>query len=274
MTDLAKLIFDPYSRQARLYPALLTLIPLLVTVWTLWPEAIDLATVKGLGGIGVAFGGLYALASYARSCGKRVEKRLLADWGGWPTTIWLRHRSTFLQQPTLARYHQHLHDHVPNWVRPTPQEEQTDPQRTDMQYASAVDWLKEQCRGKNYPLVESELAEYGFRRNLRGLRGTGIVQCLAGIFVAFAVTAYRDAGELNVAVFLDPHHLWELISRSAAGLAILFNAISVTLWLMVVRDNWVRESADHYARALLANCDGVKSIPARRAKKTVTASLP
>lgn len=86
MTDLLKLIFDAYSRQARLYPALLTLVPPLTLIAALWPDLLTLTSLPGLVGFTAAFGVLYALASFARSRGKQVEKRLLKVWGAWPTT--------------------------------------------------------------------------------------------------------------------------------------------------------------------------------------------
>lgn len=273
MTELLKLIFDSYSRQARLYPALLTLVPPLAVIAALWPQFVTLTSVPGLVGFAAAFGVLYALASFARSRGKRVEKRLLKAWGAWPTTIWLRHRSTFVQKPTLARYHQFLADHVPEWVKPVEADEQADPDKADSYYASAVDWLKEQCRGADFPMVEKENAEYGYRRNLRGVRNMGVALCIGSVILALAVLEYRSGGSQSVSTFLQPGHLWAQLS-SAAGAAVLFNLFAVAAWLTTVNDGWVREAADQYARALLANCDGTRTIATALPKQGTMATQP
>lgn len=262
MTELMKLIFDAYSRQARLYPALLTLLPAAATIGALWPVVLTPTTLHGVAGIAIACGMLYGLASFARSRGKRTEKRLLASWGAWPTTIWLRHGSTFVQPPTLVRYHQFLQAHVPGWVLPTKADEQADLAKADSYYASAIEWLKEQCRGKDFPLVEKENAEYGFRRNLRGLRLIGITVCLVGIATAIAILEYRFGYSQTASGFFHPRYLWNLLNQSAASAAVLLNLLGLLGWGAIVNDEWVREAADQYARALLANCDGLKPSPA------------
>lgn len=273
MTDLLKLIFDAYSRQARLYPALLTLVPPLTLIAALWPDLLTLTSLPGLVGFTAAFGVLYALASFARSRGKQVEKRLLKVWGAWPTTIWLRHRSMFVQKPTLARYHQFLADHVPDWVRPLEADEQADIEKADSYYASAVDWLKEQCRGPDFPMVEKENTEYGYRRNLRGIRNVGVSVCIGGIIAALGMLEYRYGGSESVSAFIQPRHLWALLS-SATGAAIVFNLFAVAAWLTTVNDDWVREAADQYARALLANCDDSRTIAAMLVKQGTVATQP
>lgn len=271
MTELLKLVIDPYSRQARLYPALLALSPPIAIIGALWPDVLAPVTVQRIAGFAIAFGVLYALASFARSRGKGTEKRLLKIWGGWPTTIWLRHRSAFVQAPTLARYHQYLSEHVPGFALPSKAEEQADPEKADVYYASAIEWLKEQCRGKDFPLVEKENAEYGFRRNLRGLRNTGIALCLAGIVGAITVLELRSGIGQSISGLLHPMYLWQLLSQSNVGAAVLLNMLAVVGWLSIVSDTWVREAADQYARALLANCEAAKARSIKRVKKEATA---
>jgi len=264
MTDFFRLIFDPYSRQARLYPALLTLLPPISIILAFWPNLLAPTSVKVVVGFATAFGLLYLLASFARSRGKRVEKRLLAAWEAWPTTIWLRHRGGFLKEPTLARYHEYLTKNVPGLKMPTQADELADAAKADIQYASAVEWLKEQCRGKAHALVEKENTEYGFRRNLRGMRPTGVCLCVVGTFAAtLAMLAQADSGMLT-----QPAHLWFMNAKSPISAAIILNIVVTGAWLVFVNDSWVREGADQYARALLANCESVGGTkPTRRARK-------
>src|SRR5882724_11130102 len=98
MTDLMRL-FDSYSRQARLYPSLIFLLPPLFTTIAWYPDLLTSSAAATALTLATSCGLLYALASFARSRGKSIEQRLLAQWGGWPTTLWLRHRDTNLPTP-------------------------------------------------------------------------------------------------------------------------------------------------------------------------------
>ena len=256
MVDLSKL-FDSYSRQARLFPGLLTLFPIILTAIALFPRLVTSSWGATLVTIGTSCGLLYGLSVLSRSRGKAVEKRLLAEWGGWPTTIWLRHREEHLPGPVLARYHAFLAKHVPFFVIPSAQQESLDPKAADAMYASAVKWLSERCRGKAFPLVEKENAEYGFRRNLRGLKPIGITACLVALLISTLAIAWRyDAVMPAIASLSMPSLLKALAAIKPAALgAICIDLAALLAWIAIVRDGWVRDAGDQFARALLACCD-------------------
>ncbi len=170
MIDIGKLL-DPYNHQARLYPALITLLPPLALVAT-WLPALA-STGEIVLSIAAACGLLFLLADLARSMGKALEKRLLKKWGGWPTTAVLRHRDGTLSADVKKRYHRFLAKQKLVGALPTAADEQSDLARADEKYAAAVMWLKEQCRGDAFSLVDKENTTYGFRRNLAGLKKAG-----------------------------------------------------------------------------------------------------
>ena len=87
-------LFDTYSRQARLQPALLALFPLFVTVAVWVPALYKFAA--GLIGLAVACGAIVYLAHLARAWGRKAEDCLFATWGGKPTTLWMMHRDRHL----------------------------------------------------------------------------------------------------------------------------------------------------------------------------------
>ena len=190
MVDLSKL-FDSYSRQARLFPGLLTLFPIILTAIALFPRLGTSSWGATLVTVGTSCGLLYGLSVLSRSRGKAVEKRLLVEWSGLPTTIWLRHREAHLPPPVLARYHVFFAKHIPLFLAPSAEQERGDPKAADGMYASAVKWLQERCRGQAFPLVEKENAEYGFRRNLRGLKPIGITACLVALLISAFAIAWR-----------------------------------------------------------------------------------
>lgn len=245
MTELLR-IFDPYSRQARLYPALLTLLPLLVAVLVWFPSLLTMGHLVLT--IIAACGVLYLLSDIARSRGKRVEPSLLAEWGGWPTTIWLRHRDNHLSGETRRRYHQFFARQPLLGVMPSEAEENVDQRAADEKYASAAEWLKEQCRGASFPLVEKEVAAYGFRRNLLGLKPFGIVLSLASIAFPALWTL------VSTRSLYESTRVYGNLQPGALG-SVAFGLIALVAWIFVVKRTWVREGGDQYARALLSNCD-------------------
>ncbi|WP_108523300.1 hypothetical protein [Bradyrhizobium algeriense] len=138
ITDL----FDSCARQARLFPGLLMVLPPLMTALAWFPQLFLSNVGTTLLTIAVSCGLLYALGSWARTRGKNIEGSLLKQWGGWPTTLKLRHAGP-LNPLTLARYHDFLRQNVPHWLPPTLDEENANPAKADGAYNSAVIWLKE-----------------------------------------------------------------------------------------------------------------------------------
>ena len=260
MTDLTKL-FDNYSRNARLYPALLTLFPALISFVAWFPQyatsKLGLALISILATCGV----LYVLAVFSRTLGKKQERRLLKEWGGWPTTIWLRHSSPQLSHNTRARYHAFLSGHVPGLVLPSQKQELADAVRADQAYASAVKWLQEQCRGEDFTLLHKENTEYGFRRNLLGLKCLGLTVAALALIISWILVLAKGPAPLasqSAAVWV----LTVLTKTSPLIVgAMVLDLLAIVVWLIVVQDSWVREAGDRYAEALLACCDRLNKVP-------------
>jgi hypothetical protein len=253
MLDVKRL-FDPYDRRARLYPALLTLLPLIVLSLTWWPGLVPIGqTVLA---IAVTSGLLYLLSDYARTLGKRLEPDLKRAWGGWPTTIWLRNSDSHLSLPTKRRYHDFFLKRLGAAAIPTPNEEIARPHYADEKYDACVAWLKEQCRGDDFPLVAKENATYGFRRNLLGLKPIGVAICLVALVAPMAkvlVGSHRGLSGFQVpGAFIRPYSSLSAATLGALSFALL---MLLGLWLLTVRRNWVREAGNQYARTLLAACD-------------------
>ena len=269
MINFVSMFDAAYGRQARLYPGLLTLFPPLLTVIAWSPALITSSIGATLLTIASSCGLLYGLAVVSRTQGKRVEQRLFRRWGGWPTTIWLRREGGYLQPQTLDRYHRFLAANVPGLALPTSEEEKQDRRESDSAYASGVKWLQEHCRGTEFPLVEKENAEYGFRRNLLGMRPIGLTTTFlaVGISLLPVIDAHRDLGLAPSGFFLE--QIWRVIEGlPPTVIAItIIDILAIVGWLAIVRDQWVRAAGDQYARALLARCDKL-SIPGGKLQLT------
>jgi hypothetical protein len=245
--------FDRYDIVARLLPAILVVLPLWATALAWLP---DLQSLKGLGGAGMGLMALGVLgARVARRAGKRRERALWCCWGGSPTTLALQHRSGLLDSHTRARYHRFLEAHVPDFRAPSIEDESNAPREADERYESATRWLREYTRDTHrFPLLFKENINYGFARNLWGLRIWGVLSCACAL-VTWISMSFLTGGDKP----------WDREPLPFAAAA-LGGLVLVVLVGWVTR-GWVREAADSYARALLAVCDEVPGVGHRSAKE-------
>lgn len=233
--------FDQYDRKARLEPALLTVFPVIVTLVLWFPQLQSLS-----GGIISFLGivGIFALmVRISRNAGYKKQSHLKQIWRGMPTTKMLRHRDSTIDKITKARYHKYLQDNISGMLLPTVDQESVNPDEADQLYESAINWLRERTRDKGrFPLVFEENCNYGFSRNLCGLKPWGlIISVLSLVGSGFAISLLYKTNLYSV-----PVHILGTI---------ILSLISIFIWLILITPNWVKSSAEAYARALLANCD-------------------
>jgi hypothetical protein len=248
LNDFAKL-FDPYDREAHLFPAVLMLAPALLFVVVAYPKALLGDFPKNVVVIVILLALAYVLSGLARAAGKSVQSRLYDAWGGPPTTTMLRHRDTSLDDVTKGRYHVTLTRMCAGIHWPSATDEAADPTAADATYASAVGVLRARRRGEDYALVLKENASYGFRRNMYGLRLSAIVLALLVAALALGLLIAQIHGSPSSArvatIAADPR--FGLITLAALTIAVS--------WFCFVRPSWVRQAARDYARALLNTID-------------------
>lgn len=236
-------VFDTYGRNARLYPAMLIMVPLLAlpTVLDSVQKASHVALVAVLG---VAL--LYALSHAVRALGKRAESRLLKQWNGLPTTRWLLWNDATLDATSKSRYHEYLRSK--GLTMPSPQDELKDPEGSREKVASAITWLRNNRRGDTYRILNAENAAYGFRRNLYGSKSIGILLAVvcAGINAGLTIVVLSQASALTI----------EAVTNVAMEVRVgLVVSLAWLIGWLFVTPAWVRESAELYAKALLETCD-------------------
>lgn len=249
-------LFDGYNRQARLYPSLLSIIPLLLAIFSIFPELIGSHIAASIVTITSSCGILYFMSTVARTRGKKIETRLLKEWGGWPTTHLLRH-SGGLDVHTRSRYHKFLEGQIVNLKFPSSDEEKNRPSDADLVYESAIKWLKEQTRGKEFSILLHENAHYGFRRNMRGMRLIGIIVNLIAFFalLSFDISRYCtiDIASMKI-ILVDTIRIFGHDNMLILG-AMALNVFFIFVWIVLVTDEWVKEAAAQYASSLLASID-------------------
>ena len=248
--------FDPYTLRARIYPSLVVALPFGLVLFALLPgQPIFVTALFGLLG---TLGGTAVLAQLGRELGRRKEPKLWEGWGGPPTTRLLRHR----RLPDDVVLATGLRRQVEDWVGsplPTQQEEDACPAWADGKYAAAVASLREATRdASRFPLVFSENTNYGFRRNLWGLRpigsSTAVVLSVVSLTL-FSLTVWgRPWPDPWWDVFINP----DSVAVVRLVIAIVETAISA-FWLLWVKPSWVKAVADTYALRLFESIHILKS---------------
>ena len=169
MFDWLKPVLDPYDRKARRRPALLCSVPLVALIVLLIPQ---LGPIWGSISGGVVYsGGSMLLIQVSRDLGKGLEERLFQTWGGRPSAAMLRNADGRLDKPTKERYRTFLSESIPGLTLASAEGERENPEKAHAGYESANRWLLEQTRDHaRFGLLFTENINYGFRRNLLGLK--------------------------------------------------------------------------------------------------------
>lgn len=235
--------FDVYTRRARLQPALIAVLPITFAAIACFPsDFLGLATIVTLS---ITCGGIALLAQIGRNLGKQKEPKLFASWGGKPTTRMLRHKDTD-NKVILGLRHKKLQALIPDIQIPNLQEEQNDPQHADEIYEACTEFLIKKTRdpdiSKKVPLIFEENCNYGFHRNLWGLKPIGITLSIFGFLTVGAFIVY------NILI----------MKVAPSPLTIIGGIIDfflLTIWIFIITPNWIKPIAESYAKRLLESCD-------------------
>lgn len=235
-----KVPLDSYSLRARLFPAILVVLPAITGAATWLPfNSFAWKTLAAFGAL-AAFAVL--LSHLARDMGKRKEPALFQLWDGPPSTRFLRHRDATLPQATRDRYRSRLAVLVPGIELPSIRSENARPHVADSIYASCNDWLREKTRDREkFRLLFEENVGYGFRRNLWAMKPAATLLAAVSTLAAGSRIAFEflAAKELSI----------------DAVVSLVIGVSMLVWWLFRIRPEWVAQSADAYAQRLLAACD-------------------
>lgn len=237
-----KFPLDHYSRNARLLPALIIAIPISTTLAGFGSSVSSaVATVLAAGS---ALGLTPLLAQLGRDKGKEKEANLFRLWGGKPSVAKMRYREPSLNCVTRMRYITKAKKLLSLGKWPTPEDEAKDPEGADRNYEALTNVLLERTRDtQRYPLIYAELVNYGFRRNLWGLKPLGTISSFVSLLASVAQVIYQ----LRLV-----HHASPL-----AISAVVIDASLLWAWTSWITPAWVRITADAYAERLLSSLEQV-----------------
>lgn len=249
LDDFVAKVTDPYDRRARLYPALLCLLPLFALITLLC--APNASALTGVVTLAVSCGGLFLMTNICRELGKRLEEKLFNEWGGKPTTQLLRHRDSVVDSITKRRYHAFLAAKI-NTVFPDAEQEKSDPAKADQAYQSGARWLLDHTRpeaGKQFDLLFRDNITYGFRRNALGVRPLAILVAIGCLFWTLAKEHVIGAS----GKILDWSALTQLSPAAIASFAV--SGVMLLVWILFFTKTSLRTSAFSFAQTLLRTCD-------------------
>ena len=248
---MTEMKFDSYSIYARAFPIYITLLPVALVLFPILPAGYDWK----LGGATavVLLPLCYLCRQIGGDKGRKLESALWDKWGGPPTTRFLRHCNSEFNQVTRNRIHDKLRSL--GLQVPSQNEQDQNARAADIQYESCTDELRHRTRdSKRFYLVFTGLTEYGFRRNLLGLKPVGLLLTILSFVVCL------------VMMFVS----WDPAKPSVLDIAAGFlNIVLLINWLLGVTENSVKLTADRYARFLLEAAldleveDGNNSLPER-----------
>jgi hypothetical protein len=189
-----------------------------------WYSAIGFgALTEGVVGVG--------LAHLARIPGTRLEAKLCRRWGGLPTRRWLRPTDTTCSEAQKSRWRGAIRT-LTGLTLPATLGTKSEAD-IDKLIDDAVRQLRHRLRDDPAAgMVRTHNEDYGFARNLAGLRWVWLAFSLAGTAVC------------GFALYAGHGHP---VALATSGVLVLIAAVSA-----FTLPGYVRHCADRYAEALLA----------------------
>jgi hypothetical protein len=221
---------DRYERKARLLPALIVALPLAFAAGAV--GAVGQDWYSGLG-VGALMEGVVAvgLAHLARILGTRLEAKLCRQWDGLPTRRWLRPTDTTRSEPQKSRWRGAIRV-LTGLTLPASVGAKSEAE-IDKLIDDALRQLRHRLRDDPAAgMVRTHNEDYGFARNLAGLRW---------LWLAFATAGAAASGF----AFCTGH-------GHPAGLAASGIVMPIALASAFTLPGHVAHCADRYAEALLA----------------------
>ncbi len=229
--------FDKYTCSARIAPALITSLPIIVGSMTVFVKLDYHWKAYGAFTAFILFAVALLGATIARNSGLKAQRKLKEKWGVLPATALLRWRDETINNIIKQSYHQEISRRWHDLHLPSKAEEEVDKTNADLKYEATIERLIQATRDKNqYPGVFRELINFGFIRNLYGLK------CLA-LFIALAVGL----------VFLANNYLFSGILLTPITALLIFGTIILETLILVflVNANAVWLVGQRYGRELL-----------------------
>jgi hypothetical protein len=129
---------------------------------------------------------------------------------------------------------------------PSAEMERANSESADEIFRSLTKRLLEKRRGPKYQLIANSNAEYGFRRNMLGLKPWAITAATLTVCLLFFIwwLTCPTVPFSKRMLAADVERRWKLYVLSICDVG------AISFWVFYVRESWVRLSAFDFAHAL------------------------
>ena len=237
-------MLDSYEIKARVYPALLMFVPILVFVFAFMYDSWEV--VQDFVASLVSLALIPFLSQLARDKGKEKQERLFAEMGRMPSAYIFEYSNSLINKKEKERMHQKM-SNLTGIFSPGERGELENPNYAEEVYELWSEYLRKNTRDKDrFPLVFEENRNYGFRRNLWGV---SLFVSILSFFVSLLI--------LTKILFL----YWSGMGvQQEKGILILLGGFSLLYALVFafkVNREWVVRAAEMYALRLAESTDGL-----------------
>jgi len=225
-----------YSLKARVYPLIITLIPIVLVgiIYSFQLKSIYELLIS----LGVTTSLFFLFSQIGRDKGKKLENEMWEKWEGTPSTQILRFSNDTIDLHTKRRYHNFLKEKTKIGNELTEEFETENLIDADSIYTSWSKYLISKSRDtKKYNLLFQENTNYGFRRNLLGLKP-----------IAIAIIILLIIGSLGYSYFISNFKFVFSQEILLTGIVLL---LSLLFWLLIVNEKWIKYVAFEYAKRLM-----------------------
>jgi len=225
-----------YNLKARTYPLIIAIIPIVV-VGIIY--SINLQNIyQLLISLGITASLFFLMSQIGRDNGKKLEAKMWEKWSGTPTTQILRYSNDSIDKHTKKRYHTFLKDKTKIGEKLNEEFEAENKKEADNIYTSWSKFLISKTRDTTkFNLLFQENINYGFRRNLLGLKPFAITVIITLLLLCYI---YSYVASNYILVFSQ-----ELIQST------VFLISCLLFWIVIVNNKWVKYVAFEYAKRLM-----------------------
>ncbi len=227
-------IYDVYNIRVRMSVGIITIAPIILSLYLLIPEVQNISFTAVI--IITSLGMCNLMISLSRYFSRKASSKCFSSL--LPAQQMLLPDDTTLDAITKKRYHEFFLSKVKGLSF-------TDtPSNVKNSCNSAIAWLIAQTRNaEKFPLIKEESINFGFAKNLYGLKPIGIVISSSLFLVESGILVIKVRYSLDILTFPN------LVA------AIVMSLTFLLLWTFAVRKDWILDSGKKYARVLLSACD-------------------
>lgn len=224
--------FDDYEIRARILPAIIVFLPVMVPMFLIIYS--EIAPIVSFLFSGLVFAALlYPLSFIVRKPGSKLEKTLWEQWDGPPSTRVMRWRDNTFSIALKTELHKAVWGYC-GIALSNLDEEQNDPHEADRKIGDAFSQVKHLVYHDNPKGMWRKFnAEYGFNRNLLGCKYLWVVSSFVGVVICGFCGYFTRDGAYAIGSFID--------------LLTLITAIVSTNYIL---PETVKDPAEHYASSV------------------------